>query len=141
MELWIKYSLIAAVFLSLKNMISKHLSMKYEYQDYLIYAISISFVGLWLCVFITGYEPKKIEKNDLPIILFRIIIVYLIIDPSIYSAYQTCNNPGKASCMIVAPEIILTFLLSVIFFKSKIEFSGLLGILFVITGGYLISYK
>lgn len=141
MELWIQYSLIAAIFLSFKNVISSYLSKKYKYKDYLIYSISISFIGVWLCVFISGYKPKKIEKNDFPIILFRIIIVYLIIDPSIYNAYKGCNNPGKASCMIVAPEIILTFLLSVILFKSTIEISSCLGLLFIVTGGYLISYK
>ena len=44
METWIKYALVAAVFLSIKNIISKNLSGKYEYKDYLIYAISFSFM-------------------------------------------------------------------------------------------------
>ena len=74
MELWVQYALIAALFLSLKNMISKHLSDKYKYIDYLIYAISFSFIGVWLYVFATGYKPGKIEDNDIVIILFRILI-------------------------------------------------------------------
>ena len=47
METWVKYALIAAVFLSIKNIISKKLSGKYEYKDYLIYAISFSFIGIF----------------------------------------------------------------------------------------------
>jgi len=141
MELWIKYSLIAAIFLSLKNVISGHLSKKYKYIDYLIYAISISFIGLWVFVIGTGYKPGPIDNNDILIILFRVIIVYTIIDPSIYRAYGECANPGKASCMIVAPEIVLTFLLSMIIFKSKIEYMNMVGILFVLTGGYLVAYN
>jgi uncharacterized membrane protein len=141
MELWIKYSLIAAIFLSLKNVISGHLSKKYKYIDYLIYAISISFIGLWIYVVGTGYKPGPIDNNDIIIILFRILIVYTIIDPSIYNAYRTCSDPAKATCMIVAPEIVLTFILSIVLFKSKIERSSIVGTLLIVTGGYLISYK
>jgi len=43
--------------------------------------------------------------------------------------------------MIVAPEIVLTFLLSMIIFKSKIEYMNMVGILFVLTGGYLVAYN
>ena len=47
MDSWVKYALLAAVFLSVKNMISKNLSGKYKYLDYLVYAISFSFIGIW----------------------------------------------------------------------------------------------
>ena len=140
MELWVQYALIAALFLSVKNMISKHLSDKYKYIDYLIYAITFSFVGVWLYVFATGYKPGAIETNDIGIILFRILIVYAIIDPAIYNAFKTCANPGKASCVINF-EVVLTFILSVLFLRSNIEPRSIIGIIMMIAGGYFVSYK
>ena len=140
MEIWVQYALIAALFLSVKNMISKHLAERYHYIDYLIYAISLSFIGLWTYVFITGYKPGKIEVNDIGIILFRLLIVYAIIDPSIYKAFKTCSNPGKASC-IINLEVILTFILSVLFLQADIEPKSIIGMIMMITGGYMVSYK
>ena len=140
MEIWVKYALVAAGFLSIKNMISKHLSSKYDYLDYLIYAISFSFIGVWGYVFLTGYKPGKIETNDIWIILFRIILVYSVIDPAIYKAFQSCANPGKASC-IINIEVVLTFILSVFFLGSTIESKSVLGIVLMLCGGYIIAYK
>ena len=140
MDLWVQYALVAALFLSVKNMISKHLSDKYQYLDYLVYAITFSFVGVWLYVFATGYKPGKIENNDIVIILFRILIVYAIIDPAIYKAFKACSNPGKLSCVITV-EVVLTFILSVIFLKSEIEPRSIIGIILMLTGGYFVTYK
>jgi uncharacterized membrane protein len=140
MELWIQYALIAAVFLSVKNMISKHLSDKYKYIDYLVYAISFSFIGVWSYVFATGYKPNKIENKDIIIILFRILIVFAVIDPAIYKAFKSCANPGKASC-IINMEVILTFILSVVFLNTKIESTSIIGMIMILGGGYMVSYK
>ena len=140
MDLWVQYALIAALFLSVKNMISKHLSERYKYIDYLIYAITLSFIGVWFYVFATGYKPGKIETSDIGIILFRLLIVYAIIDPAIYKAFKTCSNPGKASC-IINLEVILTFILSVIFLRSEIEPRSIIGMIMMIVGGFMVSYK
>ncbi len=140
MDLWVQYALVAALFLSVKNMISKHLSEKYKYTDYLIYAITLSFIAVWFYVFATGYKPGKIETGDIGIILFRLLIVYAIIDPAIYKAFKTCSNPGKASC-IINLEVILTFILSVIFLRSEIEPRSIIGMILMIVGGFMVSYK
>ncbi len=140
MDLWVQYALIAALFLSVKNMISKHLSERYKYIDYLIYAITLSFIAVWFYVFSTGYKPGKIETSDIGIILFRLLIVYAIIDPAIYKAFKTCSNPGKASC-IINLEVILTFILSVIFLRSEIEPRSIIGMIMMIVGGFMVSYK
>lgn len=140
MDLWVQYALVAALFLSVKNMISKHLSEKYKYTDYLIYAITLSFIAVWFYVFATGYKPGKIETGDIGIILFRLLIVYAIIDPAIYKAFKTCSNPGKASCVINL-EVILTFILSVIFLRSEIEPRSIIGMIVMIVGGFMVSYK
>lgn len=140
MDLWVQYALVAALFLSVKNMISKHLSEKYKYTDYLIYAITLSFIAVWFYVFATGYKPGKIETGDIGIILFRLLIVYAIIDPAIYKAFKACSNPGKASC-IINLEVILTFILSVIFLRSEIEPRSIIGMIVMIVGGFMVSYK
>ena len=140
MDIWVQNALVAAVFLSVKNMISKHLSDKYKYTDYLIYAITFSFIGIWLYVFATGYKPGKIESNDIMIILFRVLIVYAIIDPAIYKAYKSCSNPGKASC-IINLDVVMTFILSVMFLRSDIEPRSIIGMILMIGGGFMVSYK
>jgi len=140
METWVKYALVAALFLSVKNMISKNLSGKYKYLDYLVYAISFSFIGIWGYVFITGHKPSKIEKSDILMILFRVGIVYAIIDPSIYNAYKNCTNPGKASS-IINIETVLTFIISVIFLNVKCDFKSIGGIVLMIGGAFLVGYK
>ena len=140
METWVKYALVAAVFLSIKNIISKNLSGKYKYKDYLIYAISFSFIGIWSYVFITGYTPKKIENSDILMILFRVAIVYAIIDPSIYNAYKNCTNPGEASS-VISMEIALTFIISVIFLKAKCDFKSIGGIALILAGAFMVGYK
>ena len=140
MDIWVQYALVAAVFLSIKNMISKHLSGKYEYIDYLLYSISFSFVAIWSYVIISGHKPAKIEGDDILVILFRILIVYAIIDPSIYKAFQSCANPAKASCVITI-EVVITFILSVIFLKSKIEPKSIIGMILMLGGGYVVAYK
>ena len=140
MDIWVQYALVAAVFLSIKNMISKHLSGKYEYIDYLVYAISFSFIGIWTYVIISGHKPAKIEGDDILVILFRILIVYAIIDPSIYKAFQSCSNPAKASCVITI-EVVITFILSVVFLKSNIEPKSIIGMILMLGGGYVIAYK
>ena len=141
MEDWVKYALIAAVFISVKNMIGKHLSSKYKYVDYLVYAITLSFILIWTYVLFSGHKIAKVEKTDFFVILARVFIVYLLIDPSIYKAFQTCgNNPGKPMC-IVNMEVILTFILSMIFLNAKLEGKVVIGVILMLTGGYLISYK
>ena len=137
---WVKYALIAAVFISIKNLITKNISSKYKYIDYLVYAISFSFICIWTYVISTGHTVAKVENTDILVILVRVFIVYVIIDPSIYKAIQTCGpNVGKPMC-IINTEVILTFILSVIFLKAKIDSKVVVGIILMITGGYVVSY-
>jgi len=140
MDIWVQYALVAAVFLSIKNMISKHLSGKYKYIDYLLYAISLSFVGVWGYVLMSGHTPARIEGNDLLVIILRTLIVYSIIDPSIYKAFQTSSNPASPSC-VISVEVVITFILSVIFLKSRIEPKSIMGMGLMIGGGYLVAFK
>jgi uncharacterized membrane protein len=140
MEDWIKYALIATVFISIKNMITKKISAKYKYIDYLVYAISFSFMCIWTYVIGTGHTVAKVDNTDILVILFRVFIVYVLIDPSIYKALQTCGNNAGKPMSIISMEVILTFILSVIFLKAEIESKVVVGIILMITGGYIVSY-
>ena len=140
MDIWVQYALVAAVFLSIKNMISKHLSGKYEYIDYLLYSVSFSFVAIWSYVIISGHKPAKVEGDDILVIILRTLIVYSIIDPSIYKAFQTSSNPANPSC-VISVEVVITFILSVVFLKSDIEPKSIIGMILMLGGGYLVAYK
>ena len=141
MQLWVQYAIIAAVFIAVKNMITKKISSKYKYIDFLVYAISLSFICIWTYVIASGHKLAKVENSDFLVILVRIFIVYVLIDPAIYKALQTCgNNPGKPMC-IINMEVILTFFFSVIFLQAKIESKIVIGIILMLVGGYLISYS
>lgn len=138
MDLWIQYSLIAAVFIAIKNVLSKTISGKYEYIDYIIYSVSISFIGIWSYVLFTGHKPVKVDNNDILLIIFRIAMVFLIIDPSIYQAYRNCKNPAQASS-IINLDIVVTFVLSVMFLNNNCDKNSMIGLGFITTGAYIIA--
>ena len=140
MEIWIQYALIAAVFISIKNVLSKKISGKYEYLDYIVYAVSISFIGIWSYVLLTGHKPAKVDNSDILLIIFRIAMVYLIIDPSIYQAYRHCKNPSKATS-IINLDIVITFVLSVIFLNNNCDTNSMIGLGFITTGAFFIAYN
>jgi uncharacterized membrane protein len=92
-------------------------------------------------VIASGHKLAKIENSDFLVILVRIFIVYVLINPAIYKALQTCgNNPREPVC-IINMEVILTFIFSVMFLQAKIESKIVIGIILMLVGGYLISYN
>ena len=92
MKEWVMYGLIAALFISIRDIFSKDLINRYDYIDYIIYANIILFIGTILYIYFTNYEFKKLpNKKDLLIIIVRIFIVYLIIEPSIFYSIKIIN--------------------------------------------------
>ena len=73
-------------------------------------------------------------------ILFRVAIVYAIIDPSIYNAYKNCTNPGEASS-IISMEVAVTFIISVIFLNVKCDIKSIGGIALILAGVFIVGYK
>tara|TARA_Y100000992_G_C21131239_1_gene426687 strand:+ start:29 stop:451 length:423 start_codon:yes stop_codon:yes gene_type:complete len=140
MDVWIKYALIAAVFIAVRDFLLKNISNKYSYTDYLIYAITISFILIWGYVLTTGYKPKEIKKNDIFIILIRILVVYLIVDPSIFNALKNSSNVGEVSALLNI-NIVIAFIISIILLKHKVDYKSILGIIFIIVGGCIIGIK
>ena len=100
MEAWLFYALMAAIFISIRDAISLDFIKRYDYIQYMVIANIIIFIGTILYVYSSGLKIKKPNLKDSFIILIRLFIVYLIIDPSIYNSIKNCDNPGYAKSII-----------------------------------------
>lgn len=140
MELWVKYALIAGVFIAVKDYLMKNISHKYSYIDYLIYAITISFVLIWAYVLFTNHTPKPIDKQGLLVIFIRILVIYLIIDPSIFKALQSTNKIGEVGALLNI-SIIVAFIMGVFLLKTKINTMSVIGMIFIFGGVCCINLK
>ena len=133
MELWVKYALLAGIFIAVKDFLMKNITNKYTYIDYLIYAITISFILIWSYVLFTQHKPKPIDKQGLGVILIRILVIYLIIDPSIFKALKNTNRVGEVSALLNV-SIIVAFILGIFLLNTKIDKQSLLGVALIIGG-------
>ena len=59
MERWLMYALLAAFFITLRDIISLDFIKRYDYIQYMIIANIIIFIGTMIYVFGSGIEIKK----------------------------------------------------------------------------------
>lgn len=137
MEGWIFYALIAAVFISVRDIISNGLVKRMNYTNYVIIANIIVFIGTILYLCISDYKIEKPNIKDMGIIVLRLIIVFLIIEPSIFRSLKEAKNPGYAKS-IINLNTLFVFALALIFLKADFTFEKILGIFITLIGGYLI---
>jgi uncharacterized membrane protein len=138
MELWMKYALVAAVFIAIRDVFSSKIARKYNYIDYIVHANILVFLGTMAYVIFTKKKIKIIDNyGDLFTIVLRLFIVYLIVEPCIYNSFKNTNNPSKASTVINLNMFIL-FLITILFFNKKLEIKQFLGILLIIGGFFCI---
>ena len=141
MEKWMIYGLIAAIFISLRDVFSKDLINRYEYVEYVLYANLMIFIGTILYIYffnISFNNLKKPNKKDLFIIFLRILVIYLIIEPSIFYSLKYCDNVSYAKS-IINLNTLFVFLLSVYFLKSELNGLKFLGIVLIFLGSYCIQ--
>ena len=138
MEAWLFYALMAAIFISIRDAISLDFIKRYDYIQYMVIANIIIFIGTILYVYSSGLKIQKPNLKDSFIILIRLFIVYLIIDPSIYNSIKNCDNPGYAKSIISLNTLFL-FLIIAIFSKSELNTKKIVGIIAMLSGAYLIS--
>ena len=103
MEKWIPFAVLAAIFIAIKDFISKDIINKYNYKDYIILANFIIFIGTIIYIVVTKKDITKIQKpnaKELIVILIRLLIVYLIVEPCIFNSLKYCDNPGYAKSVI-----------------------------------------
>ena len=137
METWLLYALLAAVFISIRDIVSLDFIKRFDYVQYMVIANIIIFIGTMIYVFTTGFKIQKPKLNDFVIILVRLLIVYFIIDPSIYNAIKNCDNPGYAKS-IISLNTLFVFFLAAFNYKSKITMEKIAGILLMLGGSYFL---
>ena len=133
-----KYALVAAVFIAIRDVFSSKIARKYNYIDYIVHANILVFLGTMAYVIFTKKKIKIIDNySDLFTIVLRLFIVYLIVEPCIYNSFKNTNNPSKASTVINLNMFIL-FLITIVFLNKKIEFKQFLGIILILGGFFCI---
>ena len=133
-----KYALVAAVFIAIRDVFSSKIARKYNYIDYIVHANILVFLGTMVYVIFTKKKIKIIDNySDLFTIILRLFIVYLIVEPCIYNSFKNTNNPSKASTVINL-NIVVLFLITIVFLNKKIDFKQFLGIVLILGGFFCI---
>ena len=78
------------------------------------------------------------QRNDIFIIIIRLIIIYMIIDPSIFYSMKYCDNPGYAKSIINLNKLFVS-ILAIIFLNVKIDRRKILGIFLILSGSYYMA--
>ena len=140
MQVWMKYAFIAAIFIALRDFISKDIFKKYSYVDYIIMANTIAFIGTIIYVIVSKKDITKIpfpNSRELFKILIRLFIIYFIVDLCIFNSFKNCSNPGYAHTIINLSALFLIGLM-VLFHNEKLEAKKIFGGIVMIIGTYLI---
>jgi len=133
-----KYALVAAVFIAIRDVFSSKIARKYNYIDYIVHANIFVFLGTMAYVIFTKKKIKIIDNySDLLTIVLRLFIVYLIVEPCIYNSFKNTSNPSKASTIINLNMFIL-FIITIIFLNKKIDYKQFLGIVLILGGFFCI---
>ena len=138
MEQWLIYGLIAAFFIAIRDVFSKDLINRYEYIEYIIYANIIIAIATIIYIYTNNVSLKMPQRNDIFIIIIRLIIIYMIIDPSIFYSMKYCDNPGYAKSIINLNTLFVS-ILAIIFLNVKIDRRKILGIFLILSGSYYMA--
>jgi|TARA_Y100000389_G_scaffold199528_1_gene238083 uncharacterized membrane protein len=134
MELWMKYALVAALFIAVRDVFASKIARKYNYIDYIIHANIFVFIITMLYVVFTKRKIKIIDDyNDLFLIFLRLFIVFIIVEPCIFNSFKNSDNPSK-SVSIINLNILILLFITVIFFKQKISFKQFIGVVIIFIG-------
>ena len=129
-----KYALGAAFFMAVRDIFSSKIARKYDYIDYIIHANIFVFITTMVYVLFTKRKIKIIDNyNDILLIMFRLFIVYLIVEPCIFNSFKNSDNPSK-SVSIINLNVLILLVLTVIFFKQEISLKQFIGVIIVFLG-------
>ena len=138
MELWMKYALVAAFFIAVRDIFASRIARKYNYIDYIIHANIFVFIITMVYVLVTKRKIKMIDDyNDIFLIIIRLIIVYIIVEPCIYNSLKNTDNPSK-SVSIINLNVLILLVLTVLFMNKKISIKHVIGVLIIFGGLYLL---
>lgn len=140
MEQWIPYALIAAIFIAIRDFISKDIFQRYDYSDYVIIANIIIFIGTIIYIIYSKKDITKIRPpkfTELLTIILRIFIIYVIIDPCIFNSLKLCDNPGYAKSVINLNTLFL-LVLALMFYKTEFNIKKTMGVIIILLGTYFV---
>ena len=140
MKTWLIYALVAAFFITIRDIISLDFIKRYDYIQYVIIANIIIFIGTIIYLVATKTDIRKIKKpnwSELGIILLRLFIVYILVDPCIFNSLKLCDNPGYAKSIINLNTLFL-LILALMFYKTEFSMKKTFGVIIVLFGTYLI---
>ena len=138
MQTWFIYALIAALFIGVKDLITKDITKRYSYIEYILVANLFVFILTLIYIFTMKPTLKKPNFKDGFYILIRIVIVLLVIEPCIFMALKHCDNPGYAKS-IINLNTLVAFVLGLFILKSELNYKSMIGI-GLIVGGTLLVY-
>ena len=138
MQQWFLYALIAAVFIGIKDMMTKDLTNRYSYIEYIIIANIMVFAFTIVYIFTVKPKLKRPNIKDGLFIFLRLCIVFLIVEPCIFMALKHCNNPGYAKS-IINLNTLVAFVLGLFILRNDFEIKNVIGI-GLIVGGTLLIY-
>jgi drug/metabolite transporter (DMT)-like permease len=137
METWIILAVTAAVFIAIRDMLSRDIMEKYTYVNYILYANIFVFLGTLLYIVVFNVKLIKPTSSDFWKIIVRLVIVYIIIEPCMFYALKYCKNPGYAKA-IIGLNTILIFIIAIVFLKEKMNVTKCMGIGLTVVGSYLL---
>tara|TARA_A100001015_G_scaffold183463_1_gene204098 strand:- start:6 stop:425 length:420 start_codon:yes stop_codon:yes gene_type:complete len=134
MELWMKYALVAAFFIAVRDIFSSKIARKYNYIDYIIHANIFVFIVTMIYVLLTKRKIKLIDDyNDMFLIILRLFIVFIIIEPCIFNSFKNSDSPSK-SVSIINLNVLILLVLTILFMNKKISLKHVFGVIIVFGG-------
>ena len=81
-------------------------------------------------------QIKPLNYEYLGLILLRLLVVYLIIEPALYFCVTNCKNIEKLA--IINLNVLFAFLVSCYLYNSKFDMMKLFGIFMILGGSYFV---
>ena len=138
MQIWVSYAILAAVFISIRDILQKKISEKFSYIEYVGYATILTTIGVWSYIFANNIQLKPLDTSNLLLIVIRVSIAYLLIEPALFYCFKNCNNTGEAAS-IISMNVLFAFILSLFIFNATFDMKKLCGIIFILMGAYFIT--
>jgi len=133
-----KYALVAAFFIAVRDLFSSSIARKYNYIDYVIHANIFVFIITMIYVLFTKRKIKLInDYNDIFLIILRLFIIFIIIEPCIFNSFKNTDNPTK-SVSIINLNIFILLILTILFMNKKIILKHVIGVIVMFGGLYLL---
>ena len=133
-----KYALVAAFFIAVRDIFSSNIARKYNYIDYIIHANIVVFIVTMIYVLFTKRKIKLIDNyNDMFVMGFRLIIIYIIVEPCIFNSFKNSDNPSK-SVSIINLNIVILLVLTMLFMNKKMDKKHIVGVTIIFGGLYLL---